>query len=345
MVKVGIYGASGYTGQELLRILRNHTGIDLVAATSRRYADTLVSDLFPSLSGLWGFRLEDLSPDELAARVDVIFLALPHGIAMAAVPHFFRLNRKIIDLSADFRLHDRAVYEAWYGRHSAPELLGEAVYGIPELYRDAVSQARLVANPGCYPTCAILGLAPALKAGLLEESSIIIDAKSGVSGAGREPQVASLFCEVHGGCGAYKVARHRHTPEIEQGLSDSAGKTVTVSFTPHLLPVSRGILSTMYGNLKKSVTASELHDLYRESYGNERFVRISPEGAFPNISFVRGSNYIDIGVTVDPRTGRAIIISAIDNLIKGASGQAVQNMNLMCGLPEDTGLDVVPIYP
>lgn len=345
MIKVGIYGASGYTGQELLRILRNHPGVEVIAVTSRRYAGIPVSEVFPCLIGLWDLRFENISPDEMAHRADIVFLALPHGISMTAVPLFLKSGRKVIDLSADFRLRDSALYEQWYGHHSAREFLAEAVYGIPELYRDTIAHARLVANPGCYPTSAILGLVPVLKAGWLDESSIIIDSKSGVSGAGREPQIGSLFCEVDGGFKPYKVTQHRHTPEIEQGLSDCAGKTVVISFTPHLLPVNRGILSTIYGNLNKGATAGELWDLYQDFYAQEKFVRMYPSGAFPNISAVRGSNFIDIGVTVDMRTKRAVIVSAIDNLIKGASGQAVQNMNLMCGFPEGAGLDIVPLYP
>jgi N-acetyl-gamma-glutamyl-phosphate reductase len=260
-------------------------------------------------------------------------------------PVFLKAGKKVIDLSADFRLRDVAVYEQWYGRHTAPDVIKESVYGIPELYRDDVVTARLVANPGCYTTSVILGLAPLLRADWIETTSIIVDAKSGVSGAGREPQVGTLFCEVDEGFKAYKIGQHRHTPEMEQEISLLAGHDVRISFTPHLLPLSRGILSTIYATLQKDVTTAELIDLYRAFYEGKNFVRVYKAGNFPNISSVRGSNYCDIGLTVDKRTKRVIIISTIDNLIKGASGQAIQNMNLMCGLNEDTGLNMVSLFP
>ena len=345
MLKVGIYGASGYTGQELLRLLLRHPQTEIVALTSRRYAGVSVSDIYPVFIGLTDLAFIDASPDDVAGLADIVFLALPHGVSMKVAPVFLKAGKKVIDLSADFRLRDVAAYEQWYGRHTAPDVIKESVYGIPELYRDDVVTARLVANPGCYPTSVILGLAPLLRADWIENTSIIVDAKSGVSGAGREPQVGTLFCEVDEGFKAYKVGQHRHTPEMEQEISLLAGHDVRISFTPHLLPLKRGILSTIYATLQKDVTTAELIDLYRTFYEGKNFVRVYKAGNLPNISSVRGSNYCDIGLTIDKRTKRVIIISTIDNLIKGASGQAIQNMNLMCGLKEDTGLNMVSLFP
>jgi N-acetyl-gamma-glutamyl-phosphate reductase len=345
MLKVGIYGASGYTGQELLRLLLRHRQFEIVAVTSRRYSGIPVSDIYPVFVGLTDLAFINASPEDVAVLADVIFLALPHGVSMDMVPIFLRAGKKVVDLSADFRLHDVSVYEQWYSRHTTPDFIKESVYGIPELYRDAIAAARLVANPGCYPTSVILGLAPLLKADWIDDTSIIVDAKSGVSGAGREPQVGTLFCEVDEGFKAYKVGKHRHTPEMEQEISILAGHDVRISFTPHLLPISRGILSTIYATLRKDVTDMDIVDLYREFYEGKKFVRIYKAGTFPDISSVRGSNYCDIGLTIDRRTKRVIAICTIDNLIKGASGQAIQNMNLMCGISEDTGLNMVSLFP
>ena len=343
--KAAIFGASGYTGQELIRILSGHPQVELAAVTSRRYAGVKVSDVFPSLAGLTFLTYTDASPREIAGICDVVFLALPHGVSMEIAPVFLEAGKKVIDLSADYRLRDRATYEEWYAKHSSAGLFGQAVYGLPELYRDAVKTSSLIANPGCYPTSIILGLAPALKNKLLDVSTIIADSASGVSGAGRDPAVGSLFCEADGGFKAYKVGKHRHTPEIEQELNKLAGEKFFISFTPHLLPVKRGILSTMYASLRKEATQADLHALYASFYAGEKFIRICSAGTFPNLSSVCGSNYCDIGLTVDPRTRRVIIISAIDNLVKGAAGQAVQNMNLVCALPEDSGLGAPPLYP
>ena len=345
MLKAGIYGASGYTGQELLRLLLGHPHTEVVALTSRRYAGLPVSDVYPIFTGLTDHVFIDATPNDVATLADIVFLALPHGVSMDIAPVFLRAGKKVIDLSADFRLRDIATYEKWYGRHTAPDDIKASVYGIPELYGDMVANARLVANPGCYPTSVILGLAPLLKAHWIDDASIIVDSKSGVSGAGREPQVGTLFCEVDEGFKAYKVGKHRHTPEMEQEISLLAGHNVAISFTPHLLPLSRGILSTMYATLQKDVTTAELIDLYREFYKGKNFVRIYKEGSFPNISFVRGSNYCDIGLTIDERTKRVIIVCTIDNLMKGASGQAIQNMNLMYGFGEETGLTMVSLFP
>jgi len=345
MVRVGVYGSSGYTGQELLRLLLRHPEVEVVAVTSRRYAGKSVADLYPSFTGLTDLMFMDASPAAVAAGCEHIFLALPHAVSMSVAPLFLRAGRKVVDLSADFRLRSADTYAAWYGPHSAPDLLSEAVYGLPELYREAVRKARIIANPGCYPTSIILGLAPLLKEGWIDPSSIIADSKSGVSGAGREPQVTSLFCEVADAFKAYKVAQHRHTPEIEQELSVLAGRELRISFTPHLLPISRGILSTIYAACSAKAAPEDIQELYHDFYRNEPFVRVYKKGAFPNISSVRGANYCDLGVAFDDRTGRIIVISAIDNLVKGAAGQAIQNMNLLWGMKETLGLEMISLYP
>jgi N-acetyl-gamma-glutamyl-phosphate reductase len=345
MIKVGIFGGSGYTGQELLRLLLGHPEAKVVAATSRRFAGKPVSEVYPVLSGRTDLVYTNDSPETVAGFADFIFLALPHSVSMQMASVFIRAGRKVVDLSADFRIRDAASYEAWYCPHTAAEMLKEAVYGLPELYRDEIKKTRLTANPGCYPTSIILGLAPVLRSRWIDPDSVIADSKSGASGAGRDPVIGSLFCEVDGGFKAYTVIGHRHTPEIEQELGLLAGRKMTISFTPHLLPVKRGILSTIYAKLEKDVSTEEVADLYREYYRNEPFVRICQAGQLPNISSVAGSNFCDIGVTVDKRTGRLVVVSVIDNLIKGASGQAIQNMNLMCDFPEGTGLPPVALYP
>jgi len=344
-IKAAVFGASGYTGQELIRILSCHPQVELVAATSRRYAGVKVAEIFPSLFGLTSLTYVNATAQEIAGLCDVVFLALPHGVSMDIAPVFIRAGRKVVDLSADYRLRDLATYEKWYAKHHSADLFGQAVYGLPELYREAIKKSQLIANPGCYPTSIILGLTPVLQNKLVDVSTIIADSASGVSGAGRDPVVGSLFCEADGGFKAYKVGKHRHTPEIEQELNAQAGEIFAISFTPHLLPVKRGILSTIYATLAKDITLAELHAMYRSAYAGEKFVRICPLGTTPNISSVCGSNYCDIGLAHDPRTHRVIIVSAIDNLMKGAAGQAVQNMNLICSLAEDSGLTMPPLYP
>ena len=345
MVKVAIFGASGYTGQELTRLLLGHPETKLVAVTSRRFAGRPVAEVFPALYGLTSLKYQNATPKEIAEASDVVFLALPHGVSIDIAPVFVQAGKKVIDLSADYRLRDVKTYEAWYGKHSSDKILKNAVYGIPEIYRQEIKKSAFIANPGCYPTSIILGLAPALKNKLIDVFSIIADSASGVSGAGREPQIGSLFCEVDGGFKAYKIAQHRHTPEIEQELNLLAGEKFNISFTPHLLPVKRGILSTIYATLKKKIDLAELHTLYSSFYAGEKFVRVYPAGSYPNISSVCGSNYCDLGLVLDPRTNRIIIMAAIDNLIKGAAGQAVQNMNIVCGFEEHTGLQNIPLYP
>lgn len=346
MITVAIVGASGYTGLELIRLLDRHPEVTITSVTSEQSAGKPISDLFPTLRGRCDLLLEPLDPPTIAAKAELIFTALPHQAAMAVVPAFLEAGRKVIDLSADYRLHDPTVYSAWYETHKNPELLQAAVYGLPELRRETIRSACLVANPGCYPTSIILGLKPLLDAGLINPASIIADSGSGVSGAGRAAKVDSLYCEVNEGFKAYGVGGlHRHTPEIEQELSELAGQPVTITFTPHLVPMDRGILSTIYATPTRAVTTDELVALYAVAYRDEPFVRPLGKGQLPSTAFVRGSNFCDIGVTVDSRTNRVIVVSAIDNLVKGASGQAIQNMNLLCGFPETQGLEGLALYP
>ena len=345
MLKVGIYGGSGYTGQELLRLLIRHPEAEVIVTTSRRYKGTPVSQIYPAFEGLTDLAYTDAAPEEIIGRADIVFSALPHGEAMTAVPKFIRAGQKVIDLSADYRLSDLSRYERTYCKHVSPNLLKESVYGLPEIHRTEIEKATLVANPGCYPTSVILGLAPALKTKVLDEKSIIIDSKSGTSGAGREPKTGSLFCEVNEGFKAYNILKHRHSPEMEQELSLIAGSEIRISFVPHLLPVNRGILSTMYATLQKDISTPDLIDMYHEFYRDEYFVRICKEGIYPNISSVKGTNYCDISLMVDKRTNRIVIISVIDNLVKGAAGQAIQNMNIMAGLRENTGLEMIALFP
>ncbi|MBW2478232.1 MAG: N-acetyl-gamma-glutamyl-phosphate reductase [Deltaproteobacteria bacterium] len=346
MHKVAIVGASGYTGVELLRILAGHPEVEITGVTSRQHAGKNVADIFPFLQSCLNFTFEDADPRELAHRSDVVFTAVPHLAAMQLVPALLDAGSRVVDLSADFRLRKCEVYEEWYqSEHTATELLQEAVYGLPELFRDQIASARLIANPGCYPTSAALALAPLLETGQIDHQTIIIDSKSGVSGAGRTVRVDTLYCEVSEGFKAYGLPRHRHTPEIEQTLSSLAESTIKISFTPHLLPVSRGILSTCYAKLIRDIDLSGLLQLYREYYAEDVFVRVLPEGRLPDVNQVRGSNYCNIGLSLDPRTGRVIVLAALDNLVKGAAGQAVQNMNLLLGLNEGMGLLMPPVFP
>ncbi len=346
MLKVAVVGASGYTGIELIRLLHGHPEAAVTCVTSEQNAGKRLSTVFPSALGRCDLLLENLEPVRIAEKADLIFTALPHKAAMEVVPTFLELGKKVVDLSADYRLHDPSVYGEWYEPHMNPHLLGKAVYGLPEIRRDEIAPAELVANPGCYPTSVILGLMPLLKKGVIDADSIIVDSKSGVSGAGRSAKVDNLYCEVNDGFKAYGVGGvHRHIPEIDQELSLLAGKKVAVTFTPHLVPMDRGILSTIYAMPKGIVTTAGLLKLYNELYDGEAFVRVLPEGSFPSTAFVRGSNFCDIGLTVDRRTGRIIVVTAIDNLVKGAAGQAIQNMNIMEGLPENMGLELMALYP
>ncbi len=343
-LRIGILGASGYTGAELLRLLRHHPRAEIAALTADRHAGKPIGAVFPHLAGEGLPDLKSLEEIDWKA-LDLVFCALPHGTTqevIAALPRFL----KVIDLSADFRLADCATYEEWYGHaHRAPLLQKEAVYGLTEIAREEVRQARLVANPGCYPTTSQLPLIPLLEEGLIASDDIIIDAKSGVSGAGRSAKEESLFCEVAEGVHAYALASHRHAPEIEQGLGKAAGKKVIVNFTPHLLPMNRGILASIYVRLEAAAGVRDLRALLEKRYKDEPFVRVLPEGSLPATQHVRGTNLCLIGLSRDRLPGRAILISAIDNLVKGASGQAIQNMNAMLGLPEATGLGARALFP
>lgn len=343
-IKIAVLGASGYTGAELVRLLARHPAADIAVLTADRKAGKTMGEVFPHLAGidLPGLvTIEDAKLD----TVDVVFCGLPHGTTqdvIAALPE----RLKVIDLSADFRLHDVATYAQWYGHaHKAPALQKSAVYGLTELYRKQVTKARLVANPGCYPTSAQLPLVPLIENRLIETDAIIVDAKSGVSGAGRTAKENILFCEAGEGFSAYGIAQHRHAPEIEQGLSEAAGKPIVVAFTPHLVPMSRGILATIYVQLHGKNTADDLRGALEHRYKGEPFVRVLAKGQAPSTAHVRGSNSCLMGVFADRLPGRAIIVSAIDNLVKGASGQAIQNMNAMYGLPETTGLEQHALFP
>ncbi len=346
MVKVAICGGSGYTGAELLRMLRQHSEVEITAVTSEKSAGKRVTDLFPHLVGYEHLVYEHLDRKELVQKADVFFLALPHAASQEAVDAFYRAGKKVIDLSADYRLQSPDIYEVWYKTpHHYPETLRRAVYGLPELYRKQIKKARLIANPGCYPTSAILGLAPALKKGLIDPENIVVDSKSGATGAGRKADLAIAFCEVNEGFKAYGIAAHRHTPEIEQEVSKLAGKEIALNFTPHLVPVDRGILTTAYGRLTMQLDTATVHKIYQKAYASEPFVHVLENGILPNTKYVRGSNHCMIGVKVNTRTNTLIVVSAIDNLVKGASGQAIQNMNIMLGFEETTGIQHLGMYP
>lgn len=345
MVRVAIAGASGYTGFELVRLLCAHPSVRVAMITSRQQKGRRLDDIYPALKRHCDLVFVEPDPGKLASSSDLVFTALPHEAAMDIVPGLLDRGAKVIDLSADYRLRDADVYGQWYSTHKTPELLKTAVYGLPELYREQIRTARLVANPGCYPTSVILAAAPLLSGGLIDSTSIIADSKSGVSGAGRGASLGVHFCEVNESFKAYKVGEHRHTPEIEQELGVLAGVPVTVSFTPHLVPMTRGILSTVYANLKDGISSGDVDEAFQAFYRDALFVRLSARGELPASLQVRGSNYCDLGWKVDARTRRVIVISVIDNLTRGASGQAVCNMNIMCGFPEDAGLSYAPWQP
>ncbi|MBH0188845.1 MAG: N-acetyl-gamma-glutamyl-phosphate reductase [Nitrospira sp.] len=345
--RVAIAGASGYAGAELVRLAAAHPFYEITAVTSEKSAGQLVSTVFPNLTGIVEHRFEALAPEALAERADAVFLALPHTKSQDPVALCMKAGKLVVDLSADYRLKDVAAYEQWYQTpHTHPGLLGEAVYGLPELHREAIAKARLVASPGCYPTAAILQLAPLIAKNLVQPDLIVIDAKSGISGAGRSPALPYHFPEAHESLEPYKIGKHRHIPEIEQELSGIIGKTgaVTVTFTPHLVPMNRGILSTAYCKLVHDMTLADLRSLYREFYKGERFVRLY-EDIVPNPRYLKGSNFCDVGVYTDPRAGWVVTVAAVDNLVKGAAGQAIQAMNLMMGLPEESGLTLPSSYP
>lgn len=335
MVRVAVMGATGYTALELIKILLRHPEVQITTVTSRQEGNPHVAMVHPSLTGRLDLVCEDLGPVAVASRADCVFSCLPHGVTSTQVPHLLSSHARVVDFSADYRLQDAAVYAQWYGeKHNDPQRLGEVVYGLPEFFRERIAAARLVANPGCYPTAAILALAPLLRAGLIEPDEIIVDAKSGVSGAGRTPKLTTHFPECNESLSAYNVGRHRHTPEIEQVLTDVSGQSVGVIFTPHLVPMDRGILATSYARPRGDVGEERLLDVLREAYAEEPFVRVVEH--LPGTKDTSGTNYCH--VTARRVRGRVITISAIDNLIKGAAGAAVQNFNLMFGFPEATAL-------
>ena len=346
MIKVGIIGATGYAGGELVRILMGHKDAEIVWYGSRSYVDQKYADVYRNMFQIVDAKCMDDNMDELAEQVDVIFTATPQGLCASLINEEILSKTKIIDLSADFRLKDVKVYEEWYKiEHKAPQYIDEAVYGLCEINRDKVKDARIVANPGCYTTCSILTAYPLAKEGLIDMSTLIIDAKSGTSGAGRGAKLPNLYCEVNENIKAYGVATHRHTPEIEDQLSYASGEEVLLNFTPHLIPMNRGILVTAYATLKKDVSYEEVKAIYDSYYKDEKFVRVLDKDVCPETRWVEGSNYVDVNFKIDKRTNRIIMMGAMDNLVKGAAGQAVQNMNLMFGLKETEGLELVPMFP
>lgn len=345
-MKVGIIGATGYAGGELVRLLMGHPQAEIVWYGSRSYIDKKYYEVFQNMFQIVDSKCLDDNMTELAKQADVIFTATPQGFCASIINEEILSKVKVIDLSADFRIKDVKVYEEWYKiTHKSPQFIGEAVYGLCEINREDVKKARLVANPGCYPTCSTLSIYPMVKEGLIDANTIIIDAKSGTSGAGRGAKVDNLYCEVNENMKAYGVSTHRHTPEIEEQLGYAAGEKVVLSFTPHLAPMNRGILVTAYASLTREVTYDEVKAVYDKYYGTEKFVRVLDKDVCPQTKWVEGSNYVDVNFKLDFRTKRIIMMGAMDNLVKGAAGQAVQNMNLMFGLEESMGLCQVPMFP
>jgi len=343
MIKAGIAGATGYVGLELTRLLSAHPGVSLIRLSSRSGNDQPIGDVYSSLTGCGLPSVSPIDAEELSKNCDVVFTALPHAASAELVGELHSRGAAVIDMSADFRYDDEAVYSEWYGvTHPCPELMKEAVYGLPELYREKIARSRIIGNPGCYTTCSILALAPLVKERLIDPSTLIIDAKSGVSGAGRSLSADKLLAELSGNCKAYSVAKHRHTSEIEQELSKLYGSKIVLSFTPHLLPVSRGIIATSYASLFNGSSAKELLDCLSDFYANEPFVTVFKEDALPELKHAVGTNRFCVGLIVDQRTNRAVVVSVLDNLIKGAAGQAIQNMNIVFGLDETEGLNYLP---
>ena len=355
MIKAGIIGATGYAGGVLVRLLKAHKDVEIKWYGSKSYVNQNYADVYHNMFEVVKDECLDDNMKELAERVDVIFTATPQGFCASMMNDEILSKVKIVDLSADYRIKDVAVYEKWYGiEHKSPQYIEEAVYGLCEINRQDVKNARLVANPGCYTTCSILTAYPLVKEGLIDTDTLIIDAKSGTSGAGRSAKVANLYCEVNENIKAYNVAGHRHTPEIEEQLGYAAGKEIMLNFTPHLVPMNRGILVTEYAKLKLVKRADgssglpsyeEIKAVYDRYYGEEKFVRVLEKGVYPETKWVEGSNYVDVNFVIDERTGRIIMMGALDNLVKGAAGQAVQNMNLMFGLKESEGLELIPMFP
>ena len=342
MTRVGIIGATGYAGAELVRILIGHPDVELTILTSRQYTGVPFSGVYPSMAGVVKLVCEEYSADRVCEVADLLFTALPHKLPMEIVPELMKRGKKIIDLSADFRFKDASRYEAHYQPHEAKELLEQTVYGLCEVYFEQLKTASLVGNPGCYPTSILLPLIPLMKSKLLDTSSIVADSKSGVSGAGRSPSLTTHYCEVAESFKAYKVAQHRHNPEIEEVLSREAGEPITLTFVPHLVPMSRGMLTTIYGTPAKKIGPEDIRDCIAAFYSDRPFIRIRPDEKPPDTLHVRGTNYCDIGFKLDQRNNRLILMSAIDNLVKGAAGQAVQCMNIMLGIDETSGLMNVP---
>lgn len=346
MIKVGIIGSTGYAGGELARLLLQREDIEIKWYGSKSYVDQKYASIYQNMFQIVDDACMDDNMKELANQVDVIFTATPQGLCASLIDEEILSKAKVIDLSADFRIKDVNIYEEWYKiKHPTPEYIEEAVYGLPEINREKIKAARLIANPGCYPTCSTLAIYPLVKEGLIDTNTIIIDAKSGVSGAGRGAKVDNLYCEVNESCKAYGVATHRHTPEIEEQLSYAAGKPVTLSFTPHLIPMNRGILITAYATLAKAVSYDEVKAIYDKYYAGEQFVRVLEKDVTPQTRWVEGSNFVDVNFKIDTRTNRIVMMGAMDNVVKGAAGQAVQNMNLRFGLPENTGLKQIPLFP
>lgn len=342
MTRVGVIGATGYTGAELVRILCGHPDIELAILTSRQYAGVKYDALYPSMKNATQLVCEEMSVDRVCEKADVVFTALPHKLPMSIVPELLHRGKKVIDLSADFRFMDASVYESFYESHKSKDLLEKAVYGLCEIYFDHIRNAELIGVPGCYPTSVLLPLIPLIKNRLIDKDTIIADSKSGVSGAGRSLSLTTHYCEANESFKAYKVAVHRHSPEIEMVLSREAAAPVALTFVPHLVPMTRGILTTIYAGLTQKVSRKEIHDCFLSFYADRPFIRLFDEDELPDTIYVRGTNYCDIGFKLDQRNSRLIMISAIDNLVKGASGQAVQNMNIMLGLDETSGLQGVP---
>ena len=346
MIKAGIIGATGYAGGELVRLLLNHKEAEIAWYGSRSYVDQRYSSVYQNMFQIVDAKCLDDNMEQLAKEVDVIFTATPQGLCASLINEGILSQAKVIDLSADFRIKDRKTYEQWYNlEHKAPQFIEEAVYGLCEINREDIKKARLIANPGCYPTCSTLSIYPLLKEGIIDGNTVIIDAKSGTSGAGRGAKVDNLFCEVNENIKAYGVAGHRHTPEIEEQLSYAAGEPVLINFTPHLVPMQRGILVTAYASLTKEVTWEEVRAAYDKYYKDEYFVRVLDKDVVPQTRWVEGSNFADVNFKIDPRTNRIVMMGAIDNMVKGAAGQAIQNMNLLFGLPENTGLKQIPMFP
>ncbi len=346
MIKAGVIGSTGYAGQELMRILIQHPNVEIKSVTSLSYIGKRYDEVYENYRNLTELICEESDMEKLAEECDVVFMALPHGVAAKTVTKDILSKTKVIDFGADFRLKDADIYEKWYKvAHTGRELLKDAVYGLCEINREKIKKAALIANPGCYTTCSILSLYPLVAEGIIDDKSIIIDAKSGVTGAGRGMALGSMYCEANESIKAYKLASHRHTPEIEEQLSYAAGHDVVLTFTPHLTPMNRGILATCYASLKKEYSYEEIKAVYEKYYQDEYFVRLTKKGVFPETKWVKGSNFLDIGFTIDERTNRILVIGAIDNLVKGAAGQAVQNMNILFGLDEKTGLQLMPVFP